>query len=425
MAASTRPLTLGEILDRTVQLYRRNFALFLGISILPSAVYVLVTGVAGIYFSNNNPVLQNPKAGPEAFVMLGLFGIVFCLVGLPILLALSAISGTILNAAALAVQRGESTTVRASFRYGFQYFWRYLGVLCLQLLFAAVIPSTAGTGIIIVGSILATLIAGTGGGVGLATLMGLLMFVLILALIVACVLIWLRLSLAFPVCGAEQQSPWLSIKRSNLLSKGTRGRVFVLYLLVTILAVVVYYMLTLPVDIVLKLTLYKSVQTAAIFTRPPLALQIVNLVVSCLERAFVLPIYAIALVLFYVDQRTRLEGYDIEQLMAGAGWSNLPAPPSFSGPSVASYPVTSYPATSYPATSYPVTSYPVPAPKDEAALQDPLQHEPTAVNEMAEAHPMIEEFSSQGSIQTHRSEVEEATSTEGVREHGDQHGDQA
>jgi len=63
----------------------------------------------------------------------------------------------------------------------------------------------------------------------------------------------------------------------------------------------------------------------------PLAMQIVNLFISFLERAFVIPIYAIALLLFYNDQRMRQEGYDIELLMDQAGWSDLtpPAPPAF------------------------------------------------------------------------------------------------
>ena len=74
MAASTRPLTLGEILDRTVQLYRRSFLLFAGISFLPSALYVLVAGGASIYFSSQ--VQFVPQATPpnlQAMLALGLF----------------------------------------------------------------------------------------------------------------------------------------------------------------------------------------------------------------------------------------------------------------------------------------------------------------------------------------------------------------
>ena len=70
----------------------------------------------------------------------------------------------------------------------------------------------------------------------------------------------------------------------------------------------------------------------ALLTKPPVLLQVVNLFVNCLERTFVMPIYAIALLLFYNDQRTRQEGYDIDLLMANAGWSQLPlaAPPAMS-----------------------------------------------------------------------------------------------
>ena len=47
MESNLRPLTLGEILDRTAQLYRTNFLLFAGIS----AVY------AGVGMVLNLPIL--------------------------------------------------------------------------------------------------------------------------------------------------------------------------------------------------------------------------------------------------------------------------------------------------------------------------------------------------------------------------------
>jgi hypothetical protein len=100
-----------------------------------------------------------------------------------------------------------------------------------------------------------------------------------------------------------------------------------MYLLVVILTVISYYALTAPVDIVLKFTVYKSMAGMAMLTKPPILLQVVNLFISFLERSFVMPIYAIALLLFYNDQRTRQEGYDIELLMEQAGWSTLPPLP--------------------------------------------------------------------------------------------------
>jgi hypothetical protein len=125
-----------------------------------------------------------------------------------------------------------------------------------------------------------------------------------------------------------------------------------MYLMVAILTVVSYYVLTLPVDIVLKLTMYKASDVVTMMTRPPILLQVVNLLVSCLERTFVMPIYAIALLLFYNDQRIRMEGYDIELLMANAGWSHLPPPPQAAYPP----PPVSHAAASEPA---PVSEPPV------------------------------------------------------------------
>jgi hypothetical protein len=43
MSETLRPSTLGEILDRTAQLYRRNFWLFAGVAALPIAIIVAVS----------------------------------------------------------------------------------------------------------------------------------------------------------------------------------------------------------------------------------------------------------------------------------------------------------------------------------------------------------------------------------------------
>ena len=328
MAASTRPLTLGEILDRTVQIYRRNFALFLGVSILPSALYVGITGSLSLYYTSRLPGVQ-PATPPstEAILTVVIAAAAFFLVGVPLLLGVSAASLGALNFAAISTDRGDLTTIRGSYAQSFRRFWRYVGIVSLQVLFAGIIPGVAVSVIVFLGAIVTALSSRAGGGPAMALLLGLFMFLLFVAAIVLCVWIWLRFCLAFPASAVEDKKPWPSLQRSAQLTKGTRGRIFVMYLLVFILTIVAYYALTLPVDIILKLTLYKSMAALALITKPPIVLQIVNLVVSCLERAFTLPIYAISLVLFYNDQRTRMEGYDIEQLMDRAGWSSVPPAP--------------------------------------------------------------------------------------------------
>ena len=325
MAASTRPLTLGEILDRTVQLYRRNFLLFAGISFLPSALYVLIGGSAGLYFTSQAPAFtQTAPPNLQNILLLGLFALGFCLIGLPILLAATAMALSSLNYAAFRCSRGDAASVRAAYAYSFRHFWRHIGIIFLQFLFAGVLPTLVFGVVVVVVSVLTALLAASASAKPFALLSGLLIILLFVALFVVCIWIWLRYCLAYPAAATEEKKAWPSLQRSAQLSKGSRGRIFVMYLMVAIMTVIVYYALTLPIDIVLKFTLYRSMSSITVLSKPPVLLQVVNLFVNCLERTFVLPIYAIALLLFYNDQRTRKEGYDIELLMANAGWSQLP-----------------------------------------------------------------------------------------------------
>jgi len=325
MAVSTPPLSLGEILDRTVQLYRRNFPLFVGIALLPAAFNVLVSGGASIYFTTAAPAFKG--SGPAATQALVVFFIIFALfifICIPLLVGVFSLSLSALNYAALRCNRGEAITVRDAYSHGFRKFWRYLGILSLQILFAGVIPGAAFTIVLMIFGMLAAVTATTGAGKAGGVLIGLLIFLFVIVVMVVAIWIWLRYCLAFPACVTEEQKAWPAMQRSVQLTKGSRGRIFVMYLLVFILAIVAYYALTAPVDIVLKLTLYKSMGGMEMLTKPPIMLQVVSLFISFLERSFVMPIYAIALLLFYNDQRTRQEGYDIELLMAQAGWSTLP-----------------------------------------------------------------------------------------------------
>ncbi len=50
-----RPLTLGEILDRTFTLYRRHFLLFICITAIPH-LYNLALGVVNIFAVQTSPV---------------------------------------------------------------------------------------------------------------------------------------------------------------------------------------------------------------------------------------------------------------------------------------------------------------------------------------------------------------------------------
>jgi hypothetical protein len=338
MPAIPRPLSLGEILDRTVQIYRRNFLLLAGIAAPPAACIVAVTGAASVFLSNRAFALAGPgkigiAAGPSSMadpqmLLLGLAAGLFFLIGLPLLLGVFAIALAALNYAASRVNRGEPATIQASYGYAFRHFWRHIGILFLQFLFAGIIPYFVLAVVVVFAAGVAAALGGRSGqGGAMMALFVVLLVLVMIAWLAVSVLIWLRFSLAYPVSVGENQNAWPSLLRSNRLSKGTRERIFVMFLLVLVLTITITLVLTIPLDVAVGLTSLGRSRN-----QTPLAvlnfMQVVNLAASFLVRAFVMPVYAIALVVFYTDQRTRLEGYDIEQLMVQAGWSELPASPS-------------------------------------------------------------------------------------------------
>jgi hypothetical protein len=380
MAASTRPLTLGEILDRTVQIYRRNFLLMVGIAAPAAGLVVLISGSVVLFFSSQFLSIANaqqtgkPAAAPDfsqQSLLMGLAIMLFLLIGFPLLLGVFAMALAALNRAASEVLQGRATTIHASYGYAFRHFWRHVGLLFQQSLFAGIIPYFVFMAVVIVGAILGALATKSGTGAVVAPLLAIALILLVIALFVVCVLIWLRLSLAYPVSVAEDINAWPSLKRSNLLSNGTRGRIFVMFLLVGVLNIVVTLMLSIPIDIVVALFMRKSITSQGPPTMLLMLIQIANLAAGFLVRMFVMPIYTTALMLFYTDQRTRMEGYDIEQLMDHAGWSSLPpaplifapAPPETAPPSFA----TSEPSFGSPGFGSPSTDPPTPASEGSGA----------------------------------------------------------
>src|SRR5258708_6817401 len=134
MAATTPPLSLGEILDRTVQLYRRNFTFFVGIALLPAAFDVLLSGRVSIYFTSLVPAFK--ETGPAATQAIIIFFVVltlFFLICVPLLVAVFSLPLSSLNYAAFQRNRGEAVTIRATYAYSFRNFWRYLGIFSLQI----------------------------------------------------------------------------------------------------------------------------------------------------------------------------------------------------------------------------------------------------------------------------------------------------
>jgi membrane protease YdiL (CAAX protease family) len=333
MNETLRPSTLGEILDRTFQIYRYNFWLFLGIAALPLVMAFVLAIPAVLIFSI--PGIASGSVDPNAMVASVAFTLAF-FIFLPLYLALYAFSIAGITQATVAMQRGEKLTIRTALKSVWPRFWTYFWYLLLQGIMAVLVPMCVA-GVLM--GLLIYLTSHAGGGLASGIAFGFLMFVV--EAMAFGVIVWLALSYAMgmAVCVVEKKTAWQSLMRSWSLSKGTRGRIFVLYLLLVALSFVVlmisYFLAFAVIAAAAFLGTGKTIAAIA-----AIVAVIVYLVGIFGAQIALVPVPWIALVLFYYDQRIRKEGYDIEWMMQQAGLAQPPSAASPAGGTAAFNPAT-------------------------------------------------------------------------------------
>ena len=255
-----RPSTLGEILDRTAQLYRSCFLLFLGISVVPTGVIVVLACIVGLVVAWWSAAGAGSVSETAGYVLVALFAIGSALVALPILLAATALAMAAMSHAVSRVHLGQTTTIRDAYKSVWRRGWRYIWLYLLEGLLIGAAPLAAYIVLIflVAGGAALAGSAGAGGAAG-GALFGLVAILVIVALVSYVVWMALRLSLAFPACVVEQIGAWTAIKRSSNLSYGTKGRIFLLFLLGAVLSWLLSMGITLPLTIILSLLDRKSV----------------------------------------------------------------------------------------------------------------------------------------------------------------------
>jgi hypothetical protein len=311
-----RPFTLGEILDRTAQLYRRHFLLFAGVAAAPTGVLVAVFAACGVLLGT---VSVAARSTMSADAITGLIVIGVLLVGLPVGLGATVVSHAALTHTAVHTHMGRPQTMREAFKSVWPRFWRYLGLLILQVVLAGLIPGAAAAAIV---SILAYFGFRAGNGTVTDVGTGVLAILVVMAAFVYIVWRALGYSMAMAVCVVEDKLAMESLSRSVKLSRGTRGRIFVMALLVWAISIVLSFVTYIPMVIVLAVVtaVGHGAAYAAITT---VVAEILQALLNFALQMLVTPVYMTALVLFYFDQRIRTEGYDIEYLMEQAGLTGV------------------------------------------------------------------------------------------------------
>jgi hypothetical protein len=276
-----RPLSLGEILDRTFSLYRRHFLLFLGITAIPQ---LLVLGLNLVQVL----VVKAPHAAPistttqfQAGPSTGLlaFGIVGGIVALIIYFIsfLFAQGGTIYAVSDLYL--GRPTTIGASLSRMKGQLGNLFGVMFLN---------------------------------GAATLVAFL-FLIIPGIYVAC-----RLCTCIPAALLEDLGARESLERSYFLTKDNAGRAFVIFLLYVALLYAAILLLMMPFGILAAF----SAKDPNMLRWSMALMQIGNSIAAVLVSPFLL----IATSVFYYDLRVRKEAFDLQVMMNPGGNQLSPSP---------------------------------------------------------------------------------------------------
>jgi hypothetical protein len=322
METTLRPLTLGEILDRTAELYRTNFFLFAGISSIYAGILLVLSLVQ--IGAQQAMLSLHPNTGTNLNT-----GLIAVSVGGIVVLTLAIfVSGGLAVAANTRavgwVHLGEPASIGAAYRAILPRAGRYLWLMTITY-FRAWFPC-----VLIYGAFAALLFVyirpkGLFGPhapppnpqmivVILASSIAFL-FLLVAAVIYG-IIMSLRYSLAVPACTVENLTASGAIRRSIQLSKGSRGRIFMLGLL----ALIIQFGLT---GITQGFFVFVGLKHHGVV---PVWMSVLQQFLAFLTNTFVGPIYATGFTLFYYDQRVRKEGYDIERMMHAAGMAlSLPA----------------------------------------------------------------------------------------------------
>jgi len=282
-----RPLTTGEILDRTFFLYRSRFWLYVGLASVAAGVSVLASIGKLAYFHYRTSVVAT---SPRGLIVTGVISVIGALLYFAVYSATHAATVSAVSS----VYLGEETSIGTALDAVRGNWIRY----CLISLW----QSWSGAWIFVLMIVPVAIIV----RLGIKSLNGLIAVLVFFSLgsLVYGVIAYIRNSLAIPAAVMEDLTVRRAMRRSKVLVAGRKGRIFLLGLLLFAL-----YMVAGAMQMPLALMLLHSRSAEHILV------QVISLVVAFLCSSLIGPVAAIALCLFYFDERVRKEAFDIEFLM--------------------------------------------------------------------------------------------------------------
>src|SRR6185437_1278301 len=296
-AYALRPLSLGEILDRSFAVYRANFWLFVGIGSLSAVVQLVVNATQLLIFHGLFPNIHQAQAQLHHETLIRQMS--SSLGAIPVLLVSAVTQGATVWALS-EVYLGRRTSIGEAIRAVIGRCLRFVGIALWQLWSAVwLMLLVAGPGLLLVmgpARIHSPWIGGT------------LIFIGIAGGVVYGAIAFIRNSLGVQSAVLEQLKIRPAMRRSKALTAGAKGRIFVVYLITWCLFLVAG-MIEMPLSLLILLGVRHG--------RQHIGAQVAMLLVNFVAYSMVVPVMMIGLSLVYFDQRVRQDGLDLLLMLDG------------------------------------------------------------------------------------------------------------
>lgn len=304
-----RPLSVGEILDRTFTLYRNHFWLFVSITAFPAAINLPMNLFIFKGLGVSVPFLTRP-ALPNPAAIAVLYLVVFPLFYIAYSVGLGATTNAVSE-----VYLGHAATMRSSYRRVFRKFWRLMGLIfVVGCILSAAMFAIFFVVIIIVAGAAA---AGRMSGAASPVIVMVLAFGAMIVAMAVMIFVAMLFAVTIPVLLVENQHVGGALQRSIHLTKGKRWQIFLGVLLTLLLSYVAAIVFQGPFYLLAVFAAHKG---GAL----PLWLLFMISLSAAMGSAVSSPLFMIVLVLFYYDARIRKEAFDLQHMMASM------APPGLS-----------------------------------------------------------------------------------------------
>ncbi len=296
-----RPLSLGELLDRTFTLYRNHFWLFVGIMAIPSS-FTIPMNLFFLALQKMPSPTGKISPGEVGGIFTGYF--VFFLFFVTVYALATAAATSAVSESYL----GRQATVRGSYGKVRGTFWRIVGVVLniwlrvvgFMFLFVLVVGGVTMA--------IAVLPTESRPGTALAVVLVIGLILAYLAVLVLLGFLVMRYAVAIPVLVLEDLGVLEAIRRSVQLTRGRRGQIFVACLLTAVIGYIGAIVFQGPFFVAMLFT-----------AKNPQGLSWLAFWMSvsgAIGGSLTGPLLMIVLVLCYYDSRIRKEAFDLQYMMS-------------------------------------------------------------------------------------------------------------